>query len=1041
MGTILCRSLDPQPRRQGLRSRLVLLVSLLTAGLVGVPALSAQETGTITGRVTDAVTAQPLASAQVTIPELQIGVLTQQNGRFILLNVPAGTHTVTVQRIGYRDGTAAVTVVPGESVTQDFQIEEEALALDEIIVTGTPGGTQRRALGNSVARVNAAQIAEQAVVTNVQEMLAGRTPGLRFGRVDGQVGGGSGITIRGVASVSLGSQPLIYIDGVRVDNSAERGPDTGSASGNASALSDLNPEEIESIEVIKGPSAATLYGTEASAGVIQIITKRGQIGAPEFTLTTRQGAYFMPDPEGMLGTQYYCQPFDDGRPRSGRCPDDLIRTYNIYAHERDYNGNEVFQYGHGQGYNLSVRGGTDQVRYFLSGDWSDDQGVVAWNYDESLAGRANITVLFGDALTVDVNAGYVEGKTRYESATPGQGGVMNDMKWARGERLNSVLDALGLPDHPGQALRGFQEHTPEDHAMIESTREYNRFTGSIQLQHTVGSWLTQRLVTGLDKSWDTNTAFHPLVPGNQRFSEFALGQIIKATPEVTTQTVDYGATARLRLTESIGTATSVGLQYNARLREQLETTGRGFSVPVQTTVNQTAQANLEVDYDYVENKSFGVYVQEELSLNDRLFLTAAVRADDNSTFGSDFDLVYYPKFSLAWVISEEPFWNMSFINSMRLRAAWGEAGRQPDALSGQFIYVAFPGPGGSAGLRPSQPGNPLVGPERTSEIEAGLDIALLNDRLSGEFTYFDARTRGAITDDPIAPSYGFPGTYDRNLGEIHNWGFEGSLDARVVERPEVAFDLGGSVSYIRNEVVKLGGSLESPNFQEGHPYPAVVGTVVLWAEPGPDGYGYNPDTALCDGGTGRRGNLRGGEPVLCSTVPELQLLYGPSVPPWTFTLAPTLTLFSNLQLFLLAEGQYGGWFADIQTEYAHRNFNTYKSLCKCDPIYEAAQNGAFDDERYNGRVEARFWKAREFGFRYNLPPSLLQRFGPDRASISVSARNWWTIWNGTKTDLGGGVIADPESRAQASGQTGGTLTNTYAVPGIANISASLRVTF
>src|SRR5690606_1234878 len=230
--------------------------------LAGAPTVAAQ-TGTITGRVTDAQTVQPLASAQVSITELGIGALTQQNGRFILINVPAGTHTVTVQRIGYRDATQAVTVVAGESVNLDFAITEEALALDEIIVTGTPGATQRRAIGNAVASVEVAQITQQVAITNMQELLSGRTPGLQFSRLSGNVGTGSPIRIRGAKSFSLTSNPIIIVDGVRVNNSARAGPQLGTAtasgddesgSGEVNVLDDFNPEDIESIEIIKGPA-------------------------------------------------------------------------------------------------------------------------------------------------------------------------------------------------------------------------------------------------------------------------------------------------------------------------------------------------------------------------------------------------------------------------------------------------------------------------------------------------------------------------------------------------------------------------------------------------------------------------------------------------------------------------------------------------------------------------------------------------------------------------------------------------------------------
>src|SRR5690606_35490950 len=173
------------------RGSIAIVITVASLGLT--PLALEGQTGTITGQVTDAQTAQPLASAQVSISELSIGVLTQQNGRFVLVNVPAGTHTINVQRIGYRSATEAVTVTEGQSANQDFAITEEALALDEVIVTGTPGGSQRRAIGNTVATVEAAQITEQVAVTNMQEMLSGRTAGLQFTVQPGGVGVGSPI--------------------------------------------------------------------------------------------------------------------------------------------------------------------------------------------------------------------------------------------------------------------------------------------------------------------------------------------------------------------------------------------------------------------------------------------------------------------------------------------------------------------------------------------------------------------------------------------------------------------------------------------------------------------------------------------------------------------------------------------------------------------------------------------------------------------------------------------------------------------------------
>lgn len=236
-----------------------LLTALALVGVLLAAPLAAQ-TGTVTGIVTSAQNGQPISAAQIYISTLDIGVLSQANGRFALINVPAGSHTLSVERIGFRVATAAVTVAAGGTVVQNFTLSEEALALDEVVVTGTAGGSQRRAVGNVVANVAVNQITATAPVATVEDVLIGRTPGVSLIPAS-SAGGGSKIRIRGHSSMALAGDPIIYVDGVRMnDNRTQVGRFS-----NQSRLADFDPNTIESIEIIKGPAAATLYGTEASA--------------------------------------------------------------------------------------------------------------------------------------------------------------------------------------------------------------------------------------------------------------------------------------------------------------------------------------------------------------------------------------------------------------------------------------------------------------------------------------------------------------------------------------------------------------------------------------------------------------------------------------------------------------------------------------------------------------------------------------------------------------------------------------------------------
>ncbi|MQA90855.1 MAG: TonB-dependent receptor plug domain-containing protein, partial [Gemmatimonas sp.] len=612
-----------------------------------------QATGSIRGSVTDARLGRPIAAAQIYVADSGPGALSQQDGEFVIANVTPGQNTLSAELIGYRTASRRVVVGTNGVVDVDFTLVEEPLQLDEVIVTGTPGGLQRRAIGNSVGTVQVSDLTETAQINSIQDLLTGVTPGLDFALSPGNVGTGSPIRIRGVSSLELNQQPLIYVDGVRVNNATDAGPYLGGGANNASGgqvsvLEDFSPEEIESIEIIKGPAAATLYGTEASAGVIQIITKKGVQGAPQFSVSVSQGANYLSDPSGKLGTQWGISPTGD-----------LIEGFdgypNIYEYEKEVLGNDPLQYGRAQSYSLDVRGGTEDVRYFLSGGWQDNEGIVDYNFNERVNLRGNIGVAFSDALNLDLSTGFITGLTSFAQQLTEPGGIWDAMMWAQ-------------PELKDTDRRGFMRFTPEELATVEATREYRRFTASTILTHRLGSWLMQRLVAGLDRSSDENQV---LVPRHQlgtasAFGGIGLGDVQLSRPITNEVTLDYSANAEYAVADRLSFTTSIGAQYYSSKLNRLNGYGSVLASPALRSIEGATRVSL--GQDIVQNKSMGVYLQQQLSWNNRLFLTAAVRADDNSAFGSEFDAAIYPKVSGTWVISEEGFWNFPLVSSLRLRS-------------------------------------------------------------------------------------------------------------------------------------------------------------------------------------------------------------------------------------------------------------------------------------------------------------------------------------------------------------------------------------
>jgi TonB-linked SusC/RagA family outer membrane protein len=1009
--------------------------------LLAIGGLAAQ-TGNIAGRVVDSRSGLPVSTAQVFIPELDVGVITQQDGRYLLVNVPAGTHALTFERIGYRRMTAEVPVVAGQTALQNFTVAEDALQLDEIIVTGTPGGTQRRAIGNAVARLDAGDIAAQRPIRSMQDLIQGRTPGVAFQRTGGQVGEGSIIRIRGVSSVSLGSQPLIYVDGVRVDNTMGLGPNlpnTGSGQRAAAAFDDLNPNDIESVEIIKGPAAATLYGTEASAGVIQIITKRGAAGAAVFDAQISQGSNFLLDPRSMVGNQWRCTRTDTGGAGSAPCTaaNELLESFNVFDFQQANGFESPVSNGRNQRYNLSVRGGTDQVTYFVSADYTDEEGVRKQsNWNNQFSGRANLGLVMSEALSVDISMGYVSGETRYGTGLIASGGLWPHVMWAQGRLAQG---------------QGYLSYTPEQFDLPEATRDYTRFTGSATMTHRPFSWLDQRLTVGLDRGEEESQTLFPrdIDGSNGPWGDASLGQVEILRPLNQQITVDYAASLRYSPIESFDFTTSVGAQYFTSELNRLQTNGFVFPVPeIRSLQGATSTAATQT---FRQNKSLGLYVQQEIGWNDRVFITGAIRGDDNSTFGAEYDFAVYPKVSAAWVISEEAFWNVGFINSLRLRSAWGKAGRQPGTFDAVTVFDPTVGSGGAAAVSPDSRGNPNVGPEVSAELEIGFEMALLDDRLSSEFTYFHQTTSDALVSVPLAPSDGFPGSQAANLGELKNWGYEVGLNARVLELGDFAFELGGAFTYTMNEITDLGGRTPTTSLRLGMPWPNQTSTRLVSGE-------FSTTTGLptnlmCDAGvsmapdpndpaqTAIYGWRPGGETVACGTVRNVSILTGPTFSPYTWSLNSTLT-WRGVQVFGLVDAEHGRWLNpfDVTCRHDYCGFpNSEASMRGDDPLFVQSSRlwAVFPtDRRYAFDIDASYIRLREVGARYQLPEALVARVRADRASLSVAARNLWYLWKKQET-LGGAQVPSPEiTNAESEGAF-----SLFQWPPLSTFEVTLRVSF
>ena len=1001
------------------------LVLLLSAG--GIAQLQAQQ-GSVAGTVVDAKSLRPVAGAQVVIEGLNRGGLTDVNGRFRISDLTGTQATLRVVMIGFRDHSQTVRV---GDVGLRITLHEAAVALDELVVTGTAGGQQKRAIGNSVAQIKAADIVATAPVKSTQDLLNGRAAGVVVMPGTGQVGSGSRLRIRGISTLSLSSDPLVYIDGVRVNN--ENG--TGFAvqafgSGIISRLNDFNPEDIESIEILKGPAAATLYGTEAARGVINIITKKGAPGGTRYSFVVKQGANWFMDPQGRMPTNF-CGGVAGANCGVTAAPGE-IRSINLIESE-DARGTPVFRTGAVRSYGANMSGGSENVRYYVSADVDDEEGAERNNALERFSGRANLQVMASQNMDLTANVGWIKSSTNI-SCEAGCGGAM----WGATFGHPGLSGAACGPTSPYGCgfSRGFQSWSPEGYYAFSDNQDIDRFTGSVTMNYKPFKWFSNRLTVGTDVTDEQNEELLPFQTKDTLvyfWGATAKGYKAQSRRHQTFNTFDYSGTLSLDVRPNLNSATSVGVQYYQRHIEFIYAQGNDFAAPGLSVVAATSRAPIAQD-DFLDNNTLGMFAQQQFAWRDRLFITGAVRVDNNSAFGSDFEWVTYPKASLSWVLNEEPIFRENvpgFVNTFKLRAAYGHSGNQPTSFSALRTYAPVTGPNNTPAVTPNTLGNPNLGPERGRELEVGFDVGLFNDRAGAEVTYYSANTKDAILLKPIAPSSGFSGNQFVNAGEIANSGFELTLRGQAINRANLGWDLSLNLATNDNEITDLDGlpfiqGVGRTRHVVGHP----VGAFYLQKMVSAD---YDPATNRV---SNQMCASPDGPPVPCfnatggNIAPFVEL--GRPTPSVEASLTSTLRIMRRLRLTAMVDYKGG-----------HSKFNNNArarcaifTVCRINvapqeftPLEVAATRagvsiqGVFIEK-------ADFAKLREISLGYDVPESYLSRIGARALSVNVAMRNihTWTNYSGL----------DPENLF-LSGTTG--FIEQSNLPQLAQFVTSINVSF
>ena len=448
--------------------------------------------------------------------------------------------------------------------------------------------------------------------------------------------------------------------------------------------------------------------------------------------------------------------------------------------------------------------------------------------------------------------------------------------------------------------------------------------------------------------------------------------------------------------------TSVGAQLYRTEITTLTEHGEGFPAAGLQTVS--AATTRDATQDYLKNTTVGFFLQQQFEWKNRLFLSGGIRADDNSSFGSQFKAAWYPKAGLSWVVSEEPFWrSVPFVNTLRLRAAYGQSGLQPSAFSALQTYAAISGPGNVPAVRPLSAGNPELGPERGAEFEAGFEAGLLNDRASVDLTYYDKRTHDVILTRSTPPSGGFPNPQVINLGEIKNHGLELQVRGSVIQKGPVLWDVGVNIATNHGVVADLGAT---PFITAGANQFDVVGFPVaaFFEKKVISGQVVNGNVVniMCDGGGGSDYTAPTGNPVPCATAPRVYL--GKPTPDFQGALSTDFTLFRRLRLYALLNVKLGAtvfdastYFACLSSRQCEINYNPQLDTLKA--AYYALP-GVFG--RSVTPPNRNFARIQQVSATYTLPEPWLRRFNVASAQISVSIRNLHTFkgsYEGTDPDI------------------------------------------
>ena len=1013
--------------------------------LLGLPLqTAAQARGTVTGVVTDQATRAPVQGAQVVIAGTTIGTLTDQQGRFTLSGVPVGTRTVQVSRAGYRTASRQA-VVGSEPVELTFTLQQDLVGLDELVVIGY-GEARRREVAGAVSTLRTDAVTATIPTATIDNVLQGRVAGVQVTQNSGTPGAAITVRVRGSSSISAGNQPLYVVDGVPVIQGNYSQINATFGGQGIDALGDLNPADIESIQVLKDASAAAIYGSRASNGVVLITTKRGRAGRAEINVNTYYGTQSAWRTPQMLNAAQFREVYNETLGEAfDLTVDDLFAVGDSTA-DVDWL-DEVLSDAPIRNLDVQVRGGTERTRYFVSGTAFDQGGIVADLGYQRLSGRINLDYEPTDRLTLSSNVQLTRAEyDRGRNDNTIYGAFANAIAAPPVEPVFNEDGSYNLDTWYANPVALMRENEAEERSL--------RVLGNTAATLTLLEGFSLRGSAGVDQYTLRSRLYDSPVVGLQQGvggGTAASSASTKLNAELTLN-FDRDLSAANRISGVVGTG------YETNNDDFTSASGSGF--PGEQFRYLTSAAVVSGGSNSVTEWSLvSFFGRLTYNLSDQLITTFNIRTDGSSRFGENNRYGTFPSVSTLWQVGDMPFMqNQSLFSNLALRASYGRTGNQQGignfASLGLFGAVAY---NDRPGLAPTQLANPDLKWETTDQLNVGTDFALLDERLSLSLDYYVKKTNDLLVTRPIPSTSGFT-VITSNIGAMENRGFE--LAARGILARNSGRGFNWSVDFNasrnKNKVTELLNDEPinagfASRVEVGQPLGVFYGWVtdgIFQSEAEVRAHATQPGAASGDirfkdiNGRDANGELTGQPDGVINA--DDRTIIGNPWPEWEGGVTNALSWrgidLSAFVQFSLGNDVYNAMRVYTDAFGSGGDNNSIRALDRWRPDNPNTQQprAVWGDPNQNTRDSDRFVedgsyvRLKNLVIGYTLPESLNRRLGYRRLRLYVQGQNLWTA-----TDYSG---FDPE--VNYAGNTGVTRgTDFYTLPQTRTITVGANIGF